>query len=187
MVQREVDGSRQQVWKTPTAEGVVRPQHQGGRQQNLSETQSSSLLGLCYSMFIHLVQVYTFEMQILAAKANFAGAYRCEVSSKDKFDSCNFTLTVHGESTLGAGLGIGAPAPFWGFCLFQMFVWKKVWTSGLPSDARKFPKITVGRRRWQQFDKVGYWNVNVRVKYPSVDQTSMEMIMFVVTCQEWSP
>lgn len=42
-------------------------------------------------------QVYTFEMHIIAAKANFAGAYRCEVSSRDKFDSCNFDLTVHGE------------------------------------------------------------------------------------------
>ncbi|XP_038139784.1 myosin-binding protein C, cardiac-type isoform X5 [Cyprinodon tularosa] len=40
-------------------------------------------------------KVYTFEMHIIAAKANFAGGYRCEVSSKDKFDSCNFDLTVH--------------------------------------------------------------------------------------------
>lgn len=44
-----------------------------------------------------LLQVYTFEMQVIAAKANFAGGYRCEVSSRDKFDSCNFNLTVHGE------------------------------------------------------------------------------------------
>lgn len=42
-------------------------------------------------------QVYTFEMHIIAAEPNFAGAYRCEVSSKNKFDSCNFDLTVHGE------------------------------------------------------------------------------------------
>uniref|UniRef100_A0A665WYC7 Myosin-binding protein C, cardiac-type n=1 Tax=Echeneis naucrates TaxID=173247 RepID=A0A665WYC7_ECHNA len=42
-------------------------------------------------------KIYTFEMQIIAAKANFAGGYRCEVLSKDKFDSCNFDLTVHGE------------------------------------------------------------------------------------------
>uniref|UniRef100_A0A3Q3ELZ6 Myosin binding protein C3 n=1 Tax=Kryptolebias marmoratus TaxID=37003 RepID=A0A3Q3ELZ6_KRYMA len=42
-------------------------------------------------------KVYTFEMHIIDAKPNFAGAYRCEVSSKDKFDSCNFDLTVHGE------------------------------------------------------------------------------------------
>uniref|UniRef100_A0A4W6ESF0 Myosin binding protein C3 n=1 Tax=Lates calcarifer TaxID=8187 RepID=A0A4W6ESF0_LATCA len=42
-------------------------------------------------------KVYTFEMQIIAAKANFAGGYRCEVSSRDKFDSCNFELAVHGE------------------------------------------------------------------------------------------
>uniref|UniRef100_A0A8C1ZWW1 Myosin binding protein C, cardiac n=1 Tax=Cyprinus carpio TaxID=7962 RepID=A0A8C1ZWW1_CYPCA len=40
-------------------------------------------------------KVYTFEMHIIAAKGNFAGAYRCEVSSKDKFDSCNFDLAVH--------------------------------------------------------------------------------------------
>lgn len=43
------------------------------------------------------LQIYTFEMQIIDAKANFAGGYRCEVSSRDKFDSCNFELAVHGE------------------------------------------------------------------------------------------
>uniref|UniRef100_A0A4W5MNG7 Myosin binding protein C3 n=1 Tax=Hucho hucho TaxID=62062 RepID=A0A4W5MNG7_9TELE len=47
-------------------------------------------------------KVYTFEMQIIAAKPSFAGAYRCEVSSRDKFDSCNFDLTVH---------DIGLPCP----------------------------------------------------------------------------
>lgn len=52
-------------------------------------------------------------MQILSAKANFAGAYRCEVSSKDQFDSCNFTLTVHGESASGGGgLSLAALAYF---------------------------------------------------------------------------
>uniref|UniRef100_A0A3Q2D5V2 Myosin binding protein C3 n=1 Tax=Cyprinodon variegatus TaxID=28743 RepID=A0A3Q2D5V2_CYPVA len=45
-------------------------------------------------------KVYTFEMHIIAAKANFAGGYRCEVSSKDKFDSCNFDLTVHGLKSI---------------------------------------------------------------------------------------
>ncbi|XP_026176386.1 myosin-binding protein C, cardiac-type [Mastacembelus armatus] len=45
-------------------------------------------------------KVYTFEMHIIAAKANFAGAYRCEVSSRDKFDSCNFDLTVHEACTV---------------------------------------------------------------------------------------
>lgn len=48
-------------------------------------------------LMLLLMQVYTFEMHVIAAKANFAGAYRCEVSSKDKFDSCNFNLAVHGE------------------------------------------------------------------------------------------
>ncbi|XP_046696059.1 myosin-binding protein C, cardiac-type isoform X1 [Silurus meridionalis] len=41
------------------------------------------------------IKVYTFEMNIIGAKPNFAGGYRCEVSSRDKFDSCNFELTVH--------------------------------------------------------------------------------------------
>ncbi|XP_041647356.1 myosin-binding protein C, cardiac-type isoform X2 [Cheilinus undulatus] len=52
-------------------------------------------------------KVYTFEMHILAAKPNFAGAYRCEVSSRDKFDSCNFELTVH-EACAAEGLDIRA-------------------------------------------------------------------------------
>ncbi|XP_058237283.1 myosin-binding protein C, cardiac-type [Hemibagrus wyckioides] len=45
-------------------------------------------------------KTYTFEMHIIAAKANFAGGYRCEVSSRDKFDSCNFELTVHEVQTV---------------------------------------------------------------------------------------
>uniref|UniRef100_A0A3Q1I1Y6 Myosin-binding protein C, cardiac-type n=1 Tax=Anabas testudineus TaxID=64144 RepID=A0A3Q1I1Y6_ANATE len=52
-------------------------------------------------------KVYTFEMHLIAAKANFAGAYRCEVTSKDKFDSCNFNLTVH-ETCTNEGLDIRA-------------------------------------------------------------------------------
>ncbi|XP_028685639.1 myosin-binding protein C, slow-type isoform X8 [Macaca mulatta] len=43
-------------------------------------------------------RVYTFEMQIIKAKENYAGNYRCEVTYKDKFDSCSFDLEVH-EST----------------------------------------------------------------------------------------
>nr|ACO13231.1 Myosin-binding protein C, slow-type [Esox lucius] len=45
-------------------------------------------------------KVYTFEMLVIAAKPSFAGAYRCEVSSRDKFDSCNFDLTVHEACTV---------------------------------------------------------------------------------------
>ncbi|XP_054625849.1 myosin-binding protein C, cardiac-type [Dunckerocampus dactyliophorus] len=52
-------------------------------------------------------KVYTFEMLILEAKANFSGAYRCEVLSKDKFDSCNFQLTVH-EACAAEGFDIRA-------------------------------------------------------------------------------
>ncbi|XP_030650021.1 myosin-binding protein C, cardiac-type [Chanos chanos] len=46
-------------------------------------------------------KVYTFEMHIIGAKANFAGGYRCEVSSRDKFDSCNFDLVVHEAAAAG--------------------------------------------------------------------------------------
>ncbi|KAM6943583.1 myosin-binding protein C, cardiac-type [Xenentodon cancila] len=52
-------------------------------------------------------KVYTFEMHVIAAKPNFAGAYRCEVSSKDKFDSCNFDLVVH-DARAPEGLDIRA-------------------------------------------------------------------------------
>ncbi|XP_021562394.1 myosin-binding protein C, slow-type [Carlito syrichta] len=48
--------------------------------------------------FERQTRVYTFEMQIIKAKENYSGNYRCEVSYKDKFDSCSFDLEVH-EST----------------------------------------------------------------------------------------
>lgn len=47
--------------------------------------------------FVSCPQVYLFELHITDAQATSAGGYRCEVSTKDKFDSCNFNLTVHGE------------------------------------------------------------------------------------------
>ncbi|KAM4845678.1 myosin-binding protein C, cardiac-type [Thomomys bottae] len=40
-------------------------------------------------------KVYQFELHITDAQATSSGGYRCEVSTKDKFDSCNFNLTVH--------------------------------------------------------------------------------------------
>ncbi|XP_036093261.1 myosin-binding protein C, slow-type isoform X7 [Rousettus aegyptiacus] len=48
--------------------------------------------------FERQTRIYTFEMQIIKAKENYAGNYRCEVTYKDKFDSCSFDLEVH-EST----------------------------------------------------------------------------------------
>ncbi|XP_012576082.1 PREDICTED: myosin-binding protein C, slow-type [Condylura cristata] len=48
--------------------------------------------------FERQTRVYTFEMQIIKAKENYAGNYRCEVCYKDKSDSCSFDLEVH-EST----------------------------------------------------------------------------------------
>ncbi|KAJ8379045.1 hypothetical protein AAFF_G00231360 [Aldrovandia affinis] len=39
-------------------------------------------------------KIHTFEMHIIKAKENYAGNYRCEVTYKDKFDSCSFDLEV---------------------------------------------------------------------------------------------
>lgn len=39
-------------------------------------------------------------MHIIQAKENYAGNYRCEVSYKDKFDSCSFDLEVTGKILL---------------------------------------------------------------------------------------
>uniref|UniRef100_A0A3Q1CPY6 Myosin-binding protein C, slow-type n=1 Tax=Amphiprion ocellaris TaxID=80972 RepID=A0A3Q1CPY6_AMPOC len=48
--------------------------------------------------FDRLTKVHTFEMHIIKAKENYAGNYRCEVTYKDKFDSCSFDLEVKGFS-----------------------------------------------------------------------------------------
>ncbi|XP_054096832.1 myosin-binding protein C, cardiac-type isoform X2 [Callithrix jacchus] len=40
-------------------------------------------------------KVYLFELHITDAQPASAGGYRCEVSTKDKFDCSNFNLTVH--------------------------------------------------------------------------------------------
>ncbi|KAM8908376.1 myosin-binding protein C, slow-type isoform 3-T3 [Spinachia spinachia] len=44
--------------------------------------------------FDRLTKIHTFEMHIVKAKDNYAGNYRCEVTYKDKFDSCSFDLEV---------------------------------------------------------------------------------------------
>uniref|UniRef100_A0A8C4NS16 Myosin binding protein C1 n=1 Tax=Dicentrarchus labrax TaxID=13489 RepID=A0A8C4NS16_DICLA len=46
--------------------------------------------------FDRFTKIHTFEMHIIKAKDNYAGNYRCEVSYKDKFDSCSFDLEVKG-------------------------------------------------------------------------------------------
>ncbi|TRY57858.1 hypothetical protein DNTS_017655 [Danionella cerebrum] len=48
--------------------------------------------------FDRLTKIHTFEMHIIKAKENYAGNYRCEVTYKDKFDSCSFDLEVKGKS-----------------------------------------------------------------------------------------
>lgn len=44
--------------------------------------------------FDRVTKVHTFEMHIIKAKENYGGNYRCEVTYKDKFDSCSFDLEV---------------------------------------------------------------------------------------------
>uniref|UniRef100_A0A8C5PQB8 Myosin binding protein C1 n=1 Tax=Leptobrachium leishanense TaxID=445787 RepID=A0A8C5PQB8_9ANUR len=44
--------------------------------------------------FERINKIYTFEMQIIKAKENYAGNYRCEATYKDKCDSCSFDLEV---------------------------------------------------------------------------------------------
>ncbi|KAJ4924876.1 hypothetical protein JOQ06_003826 [Pogonophryne albipinna] len=44
--------------------------------------------------FERLTKIHTFEMHIVKAKDNYAGNYRCEVTYKDRFDSCCFDLEV---------------------------------------------------------------------------------------------
>uniref|UniRef100_A0A672HF68 Myosin-binding protein C, slow-type n=1 Tax=Salarias fasciatus TaxID=181472 RepID=A0A672HF68_SALFA len=44
--------------------------------------------------FDRATKIHTFEMLIIKAKDNYAGNYRCEVTYKDKFDSCSFDLEV---------------------------------------------------------------------------------------------
>ncbi|XP_053114539.1 myosin-binding protein C, cardiac-type [Hemicordylus capensis] len=46
-------------------------------------------------------KIYIFEMNIIEAKPTYAGGYRCEVTTKDKFDSCNFNLIVHEAPAVG--------------------------------------------------------------------------------------
>ncbi|XP_075130714.1 myosin-binding protein C, slow-type isoform X14 [Leptodactylus fuscus] len=56
--------------------------------------------------FDRVNKTYTFEMQIIKAKENYAGNYRCEVTYKDKFDSCSFDLEVIASSDSSQALDI---------------------------------------------------------------------------------
>ncbi|KAM6961863.1 myosin-binding protein C, slow-type isoform 9-T9 [Tautogolabrus adspersus] len=49
--------------------------------------------------FDRQTKIHTFEMHIIKAKENYAGNYRCEVTYKDKFDSCSFDLEVKEAET----------------------------------------------------------------------------------------
>ncbi|KAM4037758.1 myosin-binding protein C, slow-type isoform 9-T9 [Anomaloglossus baeobatrachus] len=56
--------------------------------------------------FDRINKTYTYEMQIIKAKENYAGNYRCEVTYKDKFDSCSFDLEVIASSDSSQALDI---------------------------------------------------------------------------------
>ncbi|CAG5927462.1 unnamed protein product [Menidia menidia] len=56
--------------------------------------------------FERQTKIHTFEMHIIKAKDNYAGNYRCEVSYKDKFDSCSFDLEVKEAETGSHSLDI---------------------------------------------------------------------------------
>lgn len=66
---------------------------------NMLHSKSLSAVNFLTYKVYHwsLFQVYTFELEIIEANMTFAGGYRCEVSTKDKFDSSNFNLTVNGK------------------------------------------------------------------------------------------
>uniref|UniRef100_A0A8B9HCT8 Myosin-binding protein C, fast-type n=1 Tax=Astyanax mexicanus TaxID=7994 RepID=A0A8B9HCT8_ASTMX len=51
------------------------------------------------------VSIYTYEMTIVKVVDGDAGGYRCEVTSKDKCDSCTFDITVEVNSLLSTCRG----------------------------------------------------------------------------------
>ncbi|XP_041671903.1 myosin binding protein Cb isoform X2 [Cheilinus undulatus] len=46
-------------------------------------------------------KIYTYEMKIIKVVAGDAGGYRCEVTAKDKCDSCTFEITVEAAQQEG--------------------------------------------------------------------------------------
>uniref|UniRef100_A0A8B9HDU0 Myosin-binding protein C, fast-type n=1 Tax=Astyanax mexicanus TaxID=7994 RepID=A0A8B9HDU0_ASTMX len=50
-------------------------------------------------------KIYTYEMTIVKVVDGDAGGYRCEVTSKDKCDSCTFDITVEGRGDAGEDAG----------------------------------------------------------------------------------
>lgn len=94
-----MDGSGQQDGKALAAERDLRPINQGAAQKGTQypTTSQKTPIDLLHPFFfITPWQVHTFEMHIIKAKENYAGNYRCEVTYKDKFDSCSFDLEVKG-------------------------------------------------------------------------------------------
>ncbi|XP_064174657.1 myosin-binding protein C, slow-type-like isoform X2 [Anguilla rostrata] len=56
--------------------------------------------------FDRQTKIHTFEMHIIKAKENYAGNYRCEVTCKDKFDSCSFDLEVKEAADASSAMDI---------------------------------------------------------------------------------
>uniref|UniRef100_A0A8C1F9P9 Myosin-binding protein C, fast-type n=1 Tax=Cyprinus carpio carpio TaxID=630221 RepID=A0A8C1F9P9_CYPCA len=58
------------------------------------EKNKINVIDLCHNSDIFLRIIYTYEMKIVKVVQGDAGGYRCEVSAKDKCDSCTFEITV---------------------------------------------------------------------------------------------
>lgn len=87
-----MDGSGEQDGKAPAAEGDLWAANEGAEPNRTASTCPAAAL----LTRVPLWKVHTFEMHIIKAKENYAGNYRCEVTYKDKFDSCSFDLEVKG-------------------------------------------------------------------------------------------
>lgn len=80
-------------------------------------------------------------MHIIQAKENYAGNYRCEVSYKDKFDSCSFDLEVTGKIPL---VSIKLYKDFfffnlkWHLILFRTFKWRMLKENIFSIELREF-------------------------------------------------
>lgn len=114
-----MDGSGQQDWKALTAQRNIWPIHKGRSSAVMHTNVTSPMCAL--TDLLYYLQIHTFEMHIIKAKDSYAGNYRCEVTYKDKFDSCSFDLEVKGLPE-----HLPVPHSFWHFQKFWMLMRRAV-------------------------------------------------------------
>lgn len=88
----EVAGPGQQGREAPEVQRDVRQEHQGERVRARARVSPELT---CAHLHVS-PQIYTYEMSIIKVVDGDAGGYRCEVTSKDKCDSCTFEVGVEG-------------------------------------------------------------------------------------------